>query len=214
MRILATLVILFALGPRDTSAMQGGLLDGGSRARGTLEGRITTLFGESLPGARVAATYSGLATAIEVLSSKDGTFRLKDLPPGRLHVQVAMPGFEKVELEVTVHSSEIERLDLGLQLTGLADGALCRVHGRVLDAKGRPAAEGSVAGIAAFNTGIGGVASIDGGGKYDLSLPVPAHYVVLARRLGGPPQAKVLTCRADQNTDQTIDFLLPDPPAE
>lgn len=209
MRILATFVALCALGPRCVASNQGDLLAGSQRTGGSLEGRVTTLFGEPLPDAHVTVVVGGYTPSSGVQTSKDGTFRLTDLPAGRLEVEARMPGFETEKVEVTLHSGEIERLDLGLQLTNLADSARCRVHGRATDAKGRPGVGDSVAGSAAFNVRIGGVAGIDQDGRYDLYLPVPGHYVLWVRGVGGVPQAKVLTCRADRNTDEAIDFEIP-----
>jgi len=74
-------------------------------SQNTLKGTIKDLNGESVFGAKVQVQDSYLAS----ITNPDGVYELTKLPVGNLTIVVTYPGFEKIELEVTIVAGVNER---------------------------------------------------------------------------------------------------------
>lgn len=74
-------------------------------AQNSLKGTVKDLNGESVFGAKVQVKDSYLAA----ITDPDGKYELTKLPLGNLTILVTYPGFEKIELELTIAAGVNER---------------------------------------------------------------------------------------------------------
>jgi hypothetical protein len=135
-----------------------------------------------LPLAAEAAASPGTAgravgTTKTARSDERGAFRLQDLLPGPLRLEVSRPPFAPLAVDLGTVAPGAAR-DVGALV--LRDAA--PVAGRVLDEKGAPVAGARVA----VSPQIGVFAQTDGAGAFTLALP-PGSYTLTASAAGRSP---------------------------
>lgn len=100
----------------------------GQNTGSTLRGRITSQAGQPLPGALVIRSFIRADT---VRADSAGRYVVERLPRGRHVFQIKHPGFEMIELDLTLPGDTVLDVDIPLQpLTGAATapgGTLDRV---------------------------------------------------------------------------------------
>lgn len=92
----------------------------GQSNQGAVVGTITDTNGGVVPNATVTLENIGTATERTVTTDSRGDFRVDFLPPARYAVSVVAAGFQKTRAEVTVHVSQVHRVDLQLAPEGVA----------------------------------------------------------------------------------------------
>jgi len=85
-------------------------------AGGTLRGQVSDPSGSVIPGAHVVATGpAGQKTRADTW--RDGTYEIKNLPPGAYGVNITAKGFSPFEvLDFAIAANQVQRLDVTLSL--------------------------------------------------------------------------------------------------
>ena len=86
-----------------------------AQTTGDIVGRVTDEQGGALPGATVEARSPSFQGVRSNVTDATGTFRLILLPPGVYKVTATLPGFTKVEQNVTVALGKTAASDLMLR---------------------------------------------------------------------------------------------------
>jgi hypothetical protein len=145
-----------------------------------------------LPLAAEAAALAGavgraLGTAKTTRSDERGAFRLQDVLPGPLRLEVSRPPFAPLAVDLGSVEPGAAR-DAGVLV--LRDAA--PVRGRVLDERGAPVAGARVA--VSPQVGVG--AETDGAGAFTFALP-PGSYTLTASAPGQAARAATVTVAAN-----------------
>ena len=86
---------------------------------GTIEGTVVGQNGNALPGVLVTVTGSGVRE--ESVTGADGSYGFAALAAGDYVVMAMLPGFQTVELQVTVAEGAAETVPIVLQIAYLLD---------------------------------------------------------------------------------------------
>jgi hypothetical protein len=101
--------------------------------RGAIEGTIKDNTGAVLPGATVEATSPSLIGTRSATTDANGQYRFVSLPPGEYTVAASLSGFSTAKARVQVSVGQTPRLDLGLQVSGVAEQVQVTADATVLD---------------------------------------------------------------------------------
>ena len=86
---------------------------------GTVEGTVVDITGNALPG--VVVTVTGAGVRQEHVTGRNGAYTAAGLPPGDYVVTAALPGFETVEVPVSVGEGAVETVPIQLQISRLLE---------------------------------------------------------------------------------------------
>jgi hypothetical protein len=92
-----------------------------STNQGAIVGTVTDINGAVVPSARMVARNLETGATRNVSSDERGNYRIDFLLPGRYRISVDLPGFKTTEAEVTVHVSEVQRVDLQMAPEGVTE---------------------------------------------------------------------------------------------
>lgn len=91
-----------------------------SAIAGTVQGKVTDERGAGLVGATIAIP----ALAKGARADKNGNFTIKNLPEGRIALEVRMVGFETARREITLKSDEDATVNFSLKQAAVQSGAV------------------------------------------------------------------------------------------
>ncbi len=152
----------------------------------TIAGRVTAVRGrQPVGGATISVSAGGYRRS--VISAEDGSFRLRDVPAGRVRLVVAHPDFATAE--ATARVERPERADREFSLPDIDLTEAGAIAGQVVDARGQPVAGARVAvGIVPAYLPAGalpaGLAIADSSGRFRLSGVAPGMVTVSAYASG------------------------------
>lgn len=168
------------------------------RLIGSAEGATATIRLEADANARI----SGLPSA-------DGSFTLKDVPPGNYFVRVAAEGYYVQSIRLGERQLETQMVDLAAGSPALAirlgeDGA--EIAGLVLDAEDRPVARATVVLEPAATDWPDRLKMVtaDGHGNFRIHDVAPGDYRVMAWRGQEPDESTAVKVRATADGEHRI----------
>jgi len=85
---------------------------------GTIEGSVTDQTGASIPDATVTIKNSVSGYSQSATTTRDGSFRLTNIPPNPYHLQVSASGFNTSEQDVTVRNAIPVQVKTKLDVSG------------------------------------------------------------------------------------------------
>src|ERR1700688_4117387 len=84
---------------------------------GQFDGTVTDPTGAAIANARVAVTNSATGLSLSATTNSNGSYTVKEVPPGTYKLEVEASGFKKLENNaVTANAGTISRVDAKLQL--------------------------------------------------------------------------------------------------
>ena len=102
---------------------------------GSVSGVVTDDTGGVLPGVTVEASGAPLPGGpVLAVTDGDGTYALTALPPGTYRVTFTLPGFERLERDLTLDAAATATLDVSLELGGLFEEVTVAVTGTAIEA--------------------------------------------------------------------------------
>lgn len=101
--------------------------------RGGLEGTVKDNTGAVLPGVTVEARSSSALGVQSAVTDANGFFRFTSLLPGEYDITAALSGFSAAKARVAVSSGQTPRLDIAMQVEGVAEQVQVTADATVLD---------------------------------------------------------------------------------
>ena len=86
-----------------------------------IEGTVTDPSGGKLPGTTVTATHTATNVARTVVTDTNGNYIITPLPVGDYDVHFELSGFKPANVPVTLTVSEVARVDMKLEIGGVAE---------------------------------------------------------------------------------------------
>lgn len=175
-----------------------------------LEGRITDLFGNVIPGAKVVAFDSSNREIGEVTSDDEGRYFFRVLPEVTNRLRISYDGFTTVEYPLSLSLDGKRRLDVGLHLIDLADSPGCRLRGQLLCTDPKDTvANIRIKGIGAFDPNLTFAIRSDSDGHFEVDIEEAAEYIVFAQAPDFPLRPIGVHCVGDMLIEVKL-LLAPD----
>jgi hypothetical protein len=111
---LLVLLLLLLLSPSPASA----------QFNANIQGTVTDAQKGVLPGATVKVTSTTTGQVREAVTSEQGTFSIVSLGVGTYRIEIELQGFQKVVREASVGISETVRVDVSLEVSGVAESVV------------------------------------------------------------------------------------------
>ncbi len=206
-RAVARLYLLLALlnaGP--SAALVGCRRSPPPEARAEVRGRVVSTNGRALADATVRLlSPEKVSTAIkEVVSARDGSFTVSDVPPGRYLLRAERPGFSSASVPITLQADDAVSSVLRLASIQLLEGV-------VQDGQGRPLAQaalfawpagGAQVGVVESSSGVDGHFALAGlsPGAWTLMVEAPGFGTLRLERVDVPSRPLVLRLQGEVRT--------------
>jgi len=98
-----------------------------------IQGTVTDAQKAVLPGATVKVTNIATGQAREAIASGDGNFSIVSLSTGTYKIEVALDGFRAVVRQASVGISETARVDIMLELSGVAESVTVSAENNMIE---------------------------------------------------------------------------------
>jgi hypothetical protein len=174
----------------------------------TLRGRVTTLRGEPIAGATIAAREPGGSAAVRsIQTSADGAYELDGLRAGRWRLQATALGVERESSEVELGPGEGAVWDVGLRVGQLTEVPPIEVSGVVRDLSGNEIPDASVVAMAVLNRRLAYSARTRCNGTFSIAVEDVGQYVVIA--YGSRHAAGVATLMVAGRPVRAVEITVP-----
>lgn len=172
--------------------------------------RVTSLFGEALPGASVRLSTSDGQALAKATTAGDGTATLPNVRPGRYEVQIDLSGFQRAHYDLEVGEGDV-LLEAGLAVAGIVDSPRVTVKGLVRDCGGAPIARATVRARALFDDRMTVRGFTGEDGRYSLTVDEAGQYIITGLVPGRTGAAAIVVLRSVGQSNEVILCLAPPP---
>ena len=100
---------------------------------GTIQGTVTDPSGAVVAGASVSLSNSVSGYSQTVKTSRDGTYRLTNIPPNQYHLQISVPGFQIFHQDAPVRTQVPIQINAALVLAGASETVTVQASAEALE---------------------------------------------------------------------------------
>ncbi|HZQ92132.1 MAG TPA: carboxypeptidase-like regulatory domain-containing protein [Terriglobales bacterium] len=200
-RIWAAILGLLAISPHAYSS---------PASLGSIEGKVTDLFGRSISSAKVEVMWPQLPgiNRLSTVSDKNGAYKLLSVRQGDITISVISPGFHEEQRSFYLSPGEKRILNVGLRVGELTDFPSLKVTGAVHSTNGVAMRNADVTIMNCFNEQLGKQVKTDHEGKYQVELSRAGQYLVYASAPGFSVAVTTLVLRGVPNESHEINLSL------